>query len=86
MSDIQEACLVLLKQCVKNPQTLSNLLRNKILNFLYDILMQLDKKYLRRSALLLLEQVSIVKPVCSDHWRYGNSYSLQMKITKLHFI
>ncbi|XP_053397755.1 uncharacterized protein LOC128556479 [Mercenaria mercenaria] len=67
VSEVQEACLVLLKYCVKNSQTLSRLLEKKILNFLYDCLVEIEKKHLRKSALLLLEYI-FSKPEFKENW------------------
>lgn len=59
LTQVQEACLVLMKQSIRNDANLQKLLDNGILDFLYDCLCQQPMFHMRKSALGLTEAVSI---------------------------
>ena len=60
LTQIQEGCLVVMKQCVKHDTNLRQLLDHQILDFLYDCLCQQPLFHLRKSALLIVEVVSYI--------------------------
>lgn len=71
---VQDACLVLIVQCVSNMENLNQLIENNILHFLLDCIDQSCLFHLRISTLLLLEKIFLVSEY-KDCW-------LEMAVTK----